>query len=104
MLDNAALPLAMALAAAAATAAYQSREIEGEVYRAVRQAFKAGGADYRAAVAQAMGDGSISRWELTGLQQQLARDGQPFIIDVRTVNLREERVLFAAAARWAARR
>ncbi|WUR13794.1 hypothetical protein E7V67_001430 [[Empedobacter] haloabium] len=93
--------LAMLLAA---VAGYELREIDGNSYRAVRAAFPTGSADYRAAVATAMAGGTINRWELQGLERQLARDGQAFIIDARAANLHEERLLLAAKARWGASR
>lgn len=100
----AALAFLAALATAAMAITYQCREIDGTAYRAVRAAFRTGSVDYRSAVTTAMQGGTISHWELKGLERQLARDGQPFIIDTRAANLREERVLLAATARWGASR
>ncbi|MEX3614685.1 MAG: hypothetical protein VB141_13240 [Burkholderia gladioli] len=55
---------------ALAAVVFQTREINAQEYRLLRDAFKAGTPELRASIASYMTDGKVSRWEYSAIVRQ----------------------------------
>lgn len=84
--------------AAVAAVVYQTREVNAQEYRQVREAFKAGAPEVQARIAAAMADGEISRGEyLAIVRQQWPMNPPPLGNDAS--NVAEEKVILGAMSR-----
>lgn len=87
------------LAVAAAVGVYEFGEIDAQDYRAVKGVFKEGTPYFRVAVAKAMKDGKINRWEYRALTQTALDERRPLIISTDYASLAEERLILFAMAK-----
>jgi hypothetical protein len=78
---------------------YEAGEIDAGEYRVLRDGFKRGTPAYQAAIAQAMHNGEISRWEYRHLLGQYRNRRTMLLIDNDATNLREERLVLTAMTR-----
>ena len=78
---------------------HQGTEIGAREYRVLRDAFKRGTPAYRAAIADAMRSGEVSRWEYRRLHALFPDDGSGRLENDDATNVREERLVLAAMTR-----
>ncbi|KWF77605.1 hypothetical protein WL93_26710 [Burkholderia diffusa] len=98
LLRSAALLAALMSLAAVAAVVFQTREINAQEYRLLRDAFKAGTPELRASIAGYMTDGKVSRWEYSAIVRQ-QWPTQPPMLDNQATNVAEERLVLAAMSR-----
>jgi hypothetical protein len=91
--------MAVSLVVFAGAAIHQTSEIDASAYRVLRDGFKGGTPEYRAAIAAAMRSGEISRWEYRKLLAQSRRDDSANVAVSPALNLREERLVLTAMTR-----
>jgi hypothetical protein len=94
--QNALIPGVMIGLTTIVAAVFQMREIDGRQYRSMRMAFKDGPHAFKAATADAMSDGHISRWEYTGLVRVALDENRAIVISMDKFNVAEERVVLSA--------
>lgn len=78
---------------------YEAQEIDGHEYAAVRKSFGEGTPPLRLAVARAMNDGKVTRWDYRGLMEIASQEQHPFIVVGGYANVAEERIILAAKAK-----
>jgi hypothetical protein len=78
---------------------HQSREIEAGEYRILRNAFKQGPMGERRAIAAAMRNGEVSRWEYRILVGRHRHEQDVLALENTGLNLPEERLVLAALTR-----
>jgi hypothetical protein len=93
---NMLVPLLLALGAGAAATIYQSMEIDALGYRQLQNAYKAGSSAFQARVAEAMQNGTVSRWERTALLRQYWSESRALAVELEVGEIAAERQALAA--------
>jgi hypothetical protein len=78
---------------------FQRSEISAHEYRTIRNAFNLGSPAFRAAVADAISNGKINRWEFRTLEQAALDDSRPLNISSGYASIGEERIILSAMAK-----
>lgn len=78
---------------------HQTDEISAADYRVLRNDFKQGTPNYRAAIAAAMHSGEVNRWEYRNLRDRYQNETGVSPVESIALNLREERLVLAAMTR-----
>ena len=98
-LKNLALPVALIAFGTGAGVIMQSREIDANQYRILRNAMKAGSAGMRIEIAEAMRDGRVNHWEYTDLLKRYWTENNALVVNMAANSVAEERLVLAAMAR-----
>lgn len=93
---NMLVPLLLVLGAGAAATIYQSMEIDALGYRQLQNAYKAGSSAFQARVAEAMQNGTVSRWERTALLRQYWSEGSALAVELEVGEVAAERQALAS--------
>ncbi|HCP6903034.1 hypothetical protein [Shigella flexneri] len=90
------VPFLLLLALGAAFTSQQAMEIDATGYRQLQAAYKAGSSAFQARAAEAMQNGSVSRWERAALLREYERENRAPVAETTGGDVAAERHALAA--------